>query len=165
MVAGNEAMLMWRRKRPSPAQGLTVTSSPPKKHNKWVTLHQCLNPPNCIRAPQLSDYGHKRDTMKPGRERWEIRRLGLLWAALYEHTHKISKPTVSLCVCVIQSLFCIRAEQDGGKSLRTATGCCYCFLVARLPGIDKRPSGTVGAQTLLCVYFHWSFRGKTKPQV
>lgn len=102
----------------------------------------------CIGAPQLSDYQHKRVTTKTERERAEITGLGLLRAALYEHTQKISKPTVSLCVCVIQSLFCILTEQDGGKSLlRRAAGCRYCFLVARLPGIDKGPPGAVGAHT------------------
>lgn len=139
---------MWSRKKLErtaqgrasiqPAQGLAVRVQPLKPQ-----VGQNAPPPGsifCIGAPQLSDYQHKRDTTKTERERAEITGLGLLRAALYEHTQKISKPTVSLCVCVIQSLFCILAEQDEGKSLlRRAAGCRYCFLVARLPGIDKGP--------------------------
>lgn len=134
-------------------------------------MHHSLTPPlkppppaNCIRAPQLSDYGHKRDRMKTERARWEITRLGLLWAARCEHTQKISQPTVSL-LRVCDSVIVLHPTKGRMEESPRAQSH---WLLLLLPGkqgflgLIKDLLALLG-RTLSCVYiFPALFEGKTK---
>lgn len=139
------------------------------KAHKWVTSHRCPPPPHpytvptavfCIRAPQLSDYEHKSDTTKT--ESGDHKAWPAVSGSVWAHTENIQANGFIVRVC--DSVIVLHPNRAGWRKvpLCGATGCPYCFLVARLPGIDKGPPGAVRANTFSSVYFRWSFFSEGK---
>lgn len=135
-------MLMWSRKRQSTAEGLTPTSSPQKTQqvgpNASLSDHHHPNHHHHHQQSTVSELlsyqimGTKETEWKQrGRDGRSQGSACCERLAVSTHTKYPSQQS-HCCVCVIQSLFCIRPKAGWRKvPVHRATGCCYCFLVSK----------------------------------